>query len=101
MRTWILAAGLLAIPALSETMLWLDPPPPVVEVTYSQDAGYDLADIAELNKLAARKPTQSERAADLKQKQADYAEAERTRCGDDFACLLAWANRRDPYAGRQ
>jgi hypothetical protein len=101
MKTWILAASLLAIPAMSETMLWLDPPPPVVVVTSSSEASYDLADIAELNKLVARMPTESEKAAATKRLQADYAEAERVRCGDDIACLLDWAARRDPYAGQQ
>ena len=101
MRIWIIAAGLLAVPALSDAIFWLAPPPPAVEVTNRPDAGYDLADIAELNKLVARKPTESEKASATKRLQADYAEAERVRCGDDFACLLDWAARRDPYAGRQ
>lgn len=65
MKFWILAAGLISIVPLSEGMLWLKPPP-VVEV----EQGYELAEIAALNKLAARKPTQSERAAELHRKQA-------------------------------
>jgi hypothetical protein len=60
----------------------------------------DLADIRALNDVAARKPTQSERAATLHGKQVEYAAQERERCQDDYVCLIAWAERRNPYRGR-
>ena len=98
MKLWILAAGLIFIIPLSEGMLWLNPPPAVPVAP--TEISYDLADIRALNDLAAREPTHSERAATLQEKRGEYAAKERERCQDDYVCLIAWAERRNPYRAR-
>lgn len=61
--------------------------------------GYDQAEIARLNKLVARKLSESERAT-YDRKQADRADTKRAECEEDFVCLIAWAEARNPQGRR-